>query len=442
MIDDTGKIVAPVSVADVAAALPADSRNVGVLCAGGHGRTAAWARHKPVRHLSLHPLTAAQLRDADHGLVPPAAADAALPAGAEWRQQVWSYAPPRGGAAEPFRPSDWDGYDPAARPPVSTPGALRITPVDKNTVRIPFGPNAMEIAGRDDLTPSDFSSLDGFYPCVVLYWTYEGVEQMRVRTSSRPFGSSPVSGAAVAFTPAELRALAEQAGTDSFSYFMCACDTMQTGLAHPLSAVYRVLPSERPLLDTLTVTDSLPLSVRFNKVWGYALSAGGFTTSGEDVSRYNPYGHIVPMPDTPLTPGGDPDDGGVYEYLGVALNYTVSLSAYVRNYGGSAITVAARDIFCRVAGNLAGHITPAINPAILRKPASGRLQQLDSISLAAGASAEFIFVWPRYSCVMNASGHNVAVPAGTRRFNAGFHLYIGNGQQARTLASVGLNIHN
>lgn len=416
--------------------------DLGTLCRDAHGRTNMWARRKPVAVASLRPITDEQRRHADYGLRKPDGGEAAMPTDAEWRRRVWTYAPPAGGSAQPFRLSDWDGYDPDARPPVSTPGLLSVTPVDTAARRFVFGPAASGVASSSDLRLTDLEALDDFYPCLVLLWTgADGTTQLRARTGSRTFGQTAsgtlIGAPAVSITTTELRSL----GTASLHYFMCACSELQTGLAWPRAGRYLVLPSARPLMDTITISDTLPLAFTFMQVAGLKAAAGGFW-HGQDADRYNPLGHIIPMPDDSgeLTPGGSTPDN--YEYLTLGPSATVSLLVTVTNHGDSAVAIQRTQLYCRVARNLAGYTTRPTAPAalLLRPAAGGQLQEASAITVAAGASATYVIVWPDYCCVRNASGGIVAVDSGTRAFNAGFHLCLGNANGAPVIASIGLNI--
>ena len=425
-----------VSVAGVASALgvAADTRarQVGYLCGNAHGLINMWARGKPVRYPSTMPLSDGQRSKADQGLVPPDGGQAGTPVSGEWMEKVWRCAPPRGGADEPYRLSDFLHYDPDARPPVSTPGTQYISPLDSGSaLRFSFGASLSSIAGTGDLTLGDFDYLKNYYPCVALNF---GDGFVRCITGTRRFGEAgpslvnlPVS-ALLGFAAGE------------FEYFMCGCSVCQTALGVPPSAAYVVLPSERPLRDRIVVSSGRVLDVYFERVTPGILGSA-LMFRGEPVSDYNPAGGIVPDPGT--GPGGPMP---AYRYLNVGGTYgrsTASFSMRVTNPNMKAVSIPASALKASVSGNLAGKTTiPAPVPALKRFKGEGSvMESAGSISLGPGESARYAVSWPENCCIMDERNHTVQL-GDTRRFNAGFSLLYNSGSTTVRLGSVGINISN
>lgn len=101
-----GKITAPVSIADVSTALGVGNYDLGYLCKNTHGKINMWSKKKPVKYATLGELTGAQLRAVSFGLT--------YTIDTAWNA-IWSYNPPTGGEAEPFRLLDFENYDHNAR---------------------------------------------------------------------------------------------------------------------------------------------------------------------------------------------------------------------------------------------------------------------------------------------------------------------------------------
>lgn len=436
------KLTAPLSVAATAAflGLPAGgkSRDVAWLCGNAHGRINMWAAHKPMRYPSTLPLTDAQKRAANHGLTPPDGATAGMPVDDAWMLRVWTYGAPRGGAAEPYRLSDFDGYDTLSKAPVETPGTLRIGPLDTGTaaLRFSFGSAYTSVVGTQNLTLHDFGYLADYYPCVVLrFRDRRGTEYVRCITGTATFGSGTLYEVSVPVS--ELKSFT----ADEFDYFMCGSSVRQTTLGVPLSGSYTVLPSARPLSDRIIISDTLPLRISFDRVRAGTVE-GAALFGGRPVSEYSSLGTIVPTPGGTVTPDGG-GTGGTdgYRYLNVGSKSTASFTVTVTNLGASSIRIPRTSLYCRVTNNLAGATTPRAPIAFLRRLNGSLMQPADAIELSAGASATYAVSWPEYCCVRNATGGIVSV-GDTRRFNAGFNLYLGSANDATTLGSIGINISN
>lgn len=434
-------IEAPVSAIAVAQflGLPAQygGCDVGYLCSNIHGRIKMWSSNKPMRHPSLLPLTSQQKREANHGLIAPAFATAALPADLSWRQQTWSYGAPRGEAYnEPYRLSDFDGYETIGEAIVETPGSLSVGPLDTGSMlRFLFG-STISIIGTNNLSLNDFAYLADYYPCVVLYFRdKDGTQYMRCKTGSLKFGTAGMYS--VDIPVSQILSLGAEGDID---YFMCGCDVQQLSLGVPLSSSYVVLPCDAPLYDRIIVTDTLPLRLWFDTMTGGIRSGAGFY-HGTPVADYNPMGQVIPRPDDDeLTPGAP--SGTNYKYFNVGNRATLTISITFTNMGSSSIKIPRTSLFCRVANNLAGATSPAANPAALQRftGTGSYAEPVDAIRLSAGASDRYLVSWPEYSCVRRANGGIESVPSGTKRFNAGFHLYYGSGSQRVALGSIGINI--
>lgn len=115
-------ITAPVATSDPAAVLAVASNNIGYLCSNKHGKINPWSKYKPVILAILFPDRSGDWwRGADKrcGLTPiyttnyreiPGMYTDALKKG-------WTYNPPTGGNAAPFRIGDFSMYFHAAMPP-------------------------------------------------------------------------------------------------------------------------------------------------------------------------------------------------------------------------------------------------------------------------------------------------------------------------------------
>lgn len=437
------KITAPISVVATAAflGLPAErkSYDVGYLCGNRHGRIKVWSPSKPMRHPSLQPLTAEQKREANHGMTPPAFVAAGMPTDPSWRAQVWSYGAPRGAAYdEPYRLSDFDGYDTTAKAPAETPGTLTIGPLDTGgTLRFVFG-SAISIVGITNLTLHDFAYLDNYYPCVVLYFSdKDGTEYVRCKTGSVKFGAT--GSYSVEIPISQIRSLGAEG---DITYFMCGCSTLQSSLGVPLSSSYVVLPCDSPLDDRIVLSDTLPLRLWFDRMMAGIATGSGFFR-GVAVADYNPLGQIIPRPDDDTIQPGEPV-GSNYKYYNVGRSATLSISIKFTNNGTSSVNLPRTSLYCQVANNLAGYTSPLAQvPSLLRFDSEdgSYVQPTDAIQLSAGETAKYLVSWPEYCCVRNASGGIVAL-GDTKRFNAGFHLYYGSGSGRIAIGSIGINISN
>lgn len=75
--------------------------DVGYICSNAHGRTVMWAKNKPMRNSKMEDLTNEEKRIGKYGLLIP---ESSL-------NGAYQYLPPRGGDSEPYRITDWIGYN-------------------------------------------------------------------------------------------------------------------------------------------------------------------------------------------------------------------------------------------------------------------------------------------------------------------------------------------
>jgi hypothetical protein len=418
------KYTAPLRIAHIAEALGIEfagrGRDIGYLCGNTHRRINMWARCKPVRHPSVGPLSPDRLREAGYGLVPPE--PVAMPGEDAWMRGKWNYSPPRGGIDEPYRPSDFDGYDTRSSPPVSAPGTLRISPADNGgTLDFRFGTSMSTIVSADNLTLADFDILSDYYPCVLIMFDGPGsTRYVRCITGNATFGqdAAPQVHVPVSF----LLAL----GFGELTYFMCGCTAPQPELGEPLSGSvrYMALPSERPLKGGIIVAEAVPASVAFERVCAGVKSAGGVFT-GALVADYDPLNGIH-------KPGDE------YRYLDVGSDYTVSFRISVAN-GATALDIPAASVFCIVKDNLAGHDTPAMRAASVLKIAGNRMTDAGGIVLAPNETAQFVISWPR-NCLRVDSQNHVQTSLASEKLRTGFLLQIGTGTGSAKLGSATISI--
>lgn len=113
------KLEAPITTTKVANVLSVSSSSVVYLCSNKHNRTNLWSKAKPIRAATSIRLTEQDKINAYYGIsvnlnitgVP-----------------VYTYAPPRGGANEPYRLGDFIGYDHTAKTGVT----FKVTEATKN----------------------------------------------------------------------------------------------------------------------------------------------------------------------------------------------------------------------------------------------------------------------------------------------------------------------
>lgn len=129
-----GIVKAPVSFADVNAALGTNHTDLGHLCSDEHINK--FARYKSVRYPEVGMITDANRRSVNHGIVlpePVRISSSLAPSSSEFQAAIrqaceldWGYNPPNGGASAPYRLTDFanaetptnDGYYHRAVPPI------------------------------------------------------------------------------------------------------------------------------------------------------------------------------------------------------------------------------------------------------------------------------------------------------------------------------------
>lgn len=189
MSNQNGKITAPVTTSDPKTVLGLSSNDVGTLCSS----TAInmWAKYKPVPYRSFAPLRSDDSwwhgNDGKCGIAfqtytSLTAFLAALPTG-----YAWSHVLPSGGAVEPFRLADYNGYNHYAENPVGDIGATSYTIDSTGSITISYDISAV---GDDNLDLADIEAnntpLTDYYLGV---YCYNGSRSFYV-TGETPIGST------------------------------------------------------------------------------------------------------------------------------------------------------------------------------------------------------------------------------------------------------------
>lgn len=178
MANSNGVITAPVSVNDVVTVLGASRYDVGYLCANRDKKINRWAKHKPVPMIGYDTTELTYKgKDGDCAVVPPKflTSRAQLIASLDDDSYEWVYKAPRGGESEPFRLTDFDGYDHFARSPfghlldmefvLSTIEPIIIQAIAPNT----FSDSSLKIS---DFVRSDLKLGDWYFGVILHNSTY------------------------------------------------------------------------------------------------------------------------------------------------------------------------------------------------------------------------------------------------------------------------------
>ena len=189
MSNQNGKITAPVTTSDPKTVLCLSSNDVGTLCSS----TAInmWAKYKPVPYRSFAPLRSDDSwwhgNDGKCGIAFQTYTSlnaflAALPTG-----YAWSHVLPSGGAVEPFRLADFNGYNHYAENPVGDIGATSYTIDSTGSITISYDISAV---GSDNLSLADIEAnntpLTDYYLGV---YCYNGSRSFYV-TGATPIGTT------------------------------------------------------------------------------------------------------------------------------------------------------------------------------------------------------------------------------------------------------------
>jgi len=189
MSNQNGKITAPVTTSDPKTVLGLSSNDVGTLCSS----TAInmWAKYKPVPYRSFAPLRSDDSwwhgNDGKCGIAFQTYTSlnaflAALPTG-----YAWSHVLPSGGAVEPFRLADFNGYNHYAENPVGDIGATSYTIDSTGSITISYDISAV---GSDNLSLADIEAnntpLTDYYLGV---YCYNGSGSFYV-TGATPIGTT------------------------------------------------------------------------------------------------------------------------------------------------------------------------------------------------------------------------------------------------------------
>lgn len=106
-----GKITAPVSIGDVSTALGVGNYDLGYLCKNTHGKTNMWSKKKPVKWAQLAPASNVEWWKATNGRYGFIFPSTTVVITNQNDDGVWTYDPPIGGDASPFRLLDFEGYN-------------------------------------------------------------------------------------------------------------------------------------------------------------------------------------------------------------------------------------------------------------------------------------------------------------------------------------------
>ena len=167
MAYDNGITNAPISIYDVQRALGTNEQDLGSLCK--HANINPMAKYKPVRYSKLSPLTDAEFKSTNYGLV----TGSVFNASDSNPSNTWTYNKPTGGSSQPYRLTDFDGYDNLACPPF----AFEVSGELASSVGLSFYINSvakevytgMRWTPDTGITFSDLLAVDGRYLCVAIH---------------------------------------------------------------------------------------------------------------------------------------------------------------------------------------------------------------------------------------------------------------------------------
>lgn len=167
MAYDDGITNAPISIYDVQRALGTNEQDLGSLCK--HANINPMAKYKPVRYSKLSPLTDAEFKSTNYGLV----TGNTFNASDSNPSNTWTYNKPTGGSSQPYRLTDFDGYDNLACPPF----AFEVSGELASSVGLSFYINSvakevytgMRWTPDTGITFSDLLAVDGRYLCVAIH---------------------------------------------------------------------------------------------------------------------------------------------------------------------------------------------------------------------------------------------------------------------------------
>lgn len=167
MAYDDGITNAPISIYDVQRALGTNEQDLGSLCK--HANINPMAKYKPVRYSKLSPLTDAEFKSTNYGLV----TGSVFNASDSNPSNTWTYNKPTGGSSQPYRLTDFDGYDNFVCPPF----AFEVSGELASSVGLSFYINSvakevytgMRWTPDTGITFSDLLAVDGRYLCVAIH---------------------------------------------------------------------------------------------------------------------------------------------------------------------------------------------------------------------------------------------------------------------------------
>lgn len=303
VLGSKGPIVAPINIAEPFSVMGLAPKNnivdVGYAVANAHKEINMWSKNKPMRHSALWEMTEAQKRYIDYGLVLPMAGLDTSPLPDSFRNAVWTYNAPTGGAGSPYRTADWIGYRDDAPPPVAPFGDVKLGVDDKS---VTF--TIQRVSGRGGIDLSDFHMFDNCYLCIVIYTANGGFEY---KTSAYPLNDTLSPGA----EGVELTYEDVQYFKGELTYMLCAFSEKKTDMsAAHIAGNFLVLPSAEPLTGKVEVNSLGNWSLTSRGVMGGSATAGTAKFSpvgkGQDIVPVEAIGNTVTMLYTIVGEAGPP----------------------------------------------------------------------------------------------------------------------------------------
>ena len=178
-----GVIVSPERLRDdVAAVLGVSNASVGYLCGNAHGKINKWSYRKPIIYNKYESLSDSefqgQIAEISKGIYCGISMGTNYGRMKELLEHSFTYHPPTGGAADPFRAGDFRGYDTAAVP---TPTGTIYSPIRYNnsdqgiTVEFSYNPNNTTGVNLKRFFESGYASaigasesIDNCYLCIIV----------------------------------------------------------------------------------------------------------------------------------------------------------------------------------------------------------------------------------------------------------------------------------
>lgn len=180
----SGVITRPVSTDDVKQSFGIVSNDVGYLCSNNHGQTNMWSKFKPIHFAdTVVPLTDAQYKTALYGLTY-RTSNAFL----DVLYTGWTYNPPTGGAASPYRLTDFERYYHNAKTFLNKNQSITWYSQTNQFTYFSLNyndTNTLYELSRDDLFQS--TALSDYYLAVIL-WDIQLTPNYYIKTASAKVG--------------------------------------------------------------------------------------------------------------------------------------------------------------------------------------------------------------------------------------------------------------